>query len=452
MITENIFKAYDIRGKYPSEINEEVAELVGNVTVQYLSKSLRKKRLKILVCRDVRVSSESLRNALVKGIALAGAEVIDVGVGTTPYFYFLMQRYVKPDGGIMVTASHNPAEYNGFKIRSRGGKEISMGSGLENIKKSALLGKFKHLNLFETVNFKTYTDEYIKFLQRDIKIEPIRIVVDAGGGSAALFLPKLLDYFPKLLYKPLFFELDGSFKKHPPNPLLPEAQQFVKEELKGGQFRFGAVFDGDGDRVLFFDEMGNFVRSEYIIALLAADILKKSPGSTFVFPVNTSRGAREYIQELGGKIKLSRVGQNSMSEAMRKSHAPLGGELSGHFYFQDFFYKDSSFMALLRLIQFLSHTHRQLSQLVKPVDERYFSSGGEINFYVKDKMAVLGRLKKFYKDAKMNFLDGITVEYPEWWFNVRPSNTEPFMRLVVEAKDEKLYKEKVKEVENLVKE
>jgi phosphomannomutase len=447
-INPSIFKAYDIRGKYPNEVNEEAATRIGNATVVYLSKLLKKKRLKIIVCRDVRLSSSSLKNALLEGITSAGGEVLDAGIGTTPYFYFLLQR-LKPDGGIMVTASHNPAEYNGFKIRGRGGKEISIGSGLEKIKEIALRGKIVRTASPEVITFQNYVDEYIEFLRRGTRIGSLDAVIDAAGGSTAFFLPKLLTLFDKFIYLPLFFEPDGSFEKHPPNPLLPEAQRFVKNELSKGKFHFGAVFDGDGDRVLFFDEKGNAIRSEYIVALLAANVLKNYPGSAFVFPVNASKNAREYIAELGGKIKISRVGQTFMSEAMKKWRASMGCELSGHFYFRDFFYKDSALMTWLRLAEFLSQTHRPLSQLVKPLEERYISSG-EINFQVQNRKAALKRIKYFYRGAKISFLDGITVEYPEWWCNVRPSNTEPLVRLVMEAKTRDIFDAKKKELETII--
>lgn len=443
-----IFKAYDIRGKYPSEVNEEVAKRLGNASVQYLSERLRKKRLRILVCRDVRLSSPALKNSLVKGITSAGGEVTDVGIGTTPYFYFLMHQ-VKPDGGIMITASHNPAEYNGFKIRSRGGMAVSLGTGLEKIKTLVLKGKEVRQDTLEITTYKTYLREYLNFISQGITIAPIRAVIDAGGGSTVYFLPELLNKFPNLNYKPLFFEPDGSFKRHPPNPLLPESQKFVKEELKRGGYNFGAVFDGDGDRVLFFDEQGNFVRPEYVMGLFATEHLKKNPGAWFILPVNTAKGVQEYIQEKGGKIQLSRVGYTFVTPAMKKKKAEYGAEASGHFYFKRFFYEDSALLTLLKLASLLSQTHRPLSRLVKPF-ERYVSSG-EINFYVKDKKTVLRRIKVFYRGGKISTLDGITVEYPDWRLNVRPSNTEPVVRAVLEAREMKLYEEKLREVEKLIK-
>lgn len=463
-VNPNIFKVYDIRGKYPSEVNEEIAKRVGNAVVQHLSQKLHKKRLKILVCRDVRKSSSSLRDALVKGAVWTGAEIIDVGIGTTPYFYFLM-RHLKPDGGIMVTASHNPAEYNGFKIRERGGKPIGAGTGLEKIRSLASKSFKGRLDNLEVINYENHEDSYLNFIAKGITIKnPIKAVVDAAGGSTAYFLPRLLNKFPNLIYKPLFFEPDGTFKTHPPNPLLPESQRFVKEELKRGQFRFGAIFDGDGDRVLFFDENGGLVRSEYILGLLAEEKLKKYPDRQFVLPVNTSKGVREYLGEKGAKIQLTKVGYAFMAPAMIKKKAEYGAEVSGHFYFRSFFYNDSALLALLKLASLLSRTHRSLSQLVRPF-ERYISSG-EINFQVKDKKAVLRRIKGFYSKRpgrehlpgrpkyagpKISLLDGITVEYPDWWFNIRPSNTEPLMRIVVEAKGKQLYEEKLKEVEKLIK-
>ncbi len=447
-INPNIFKAYDIRGKYPTEINEEISMRLGNAAARFFSQKLRKKRLTLLVCRDVRNSSPSLAKSLMRGILTHGSKVVDAGVGTTPYFYFLMHR-LNPDGGIMVTASHNPPEYNGFKIRSRGGKPVSVDTGLKKIRAFLLDKKIVRSPMPEVISYENCTDEYMRFIAQGVSVRPIRAVIDAGGGSAAYFLPRLLNNFPDLNYKPLFFESDGSFKKHPPNPLLPEAQRFVKEELKQGQFRFGAIFDGDGDRVLFFDERGNFVRSEFIMGLFAEEELKKHYGGWLVMPVNTSRGVREYLGEKGAKIQLSRVGYTFVGPLMKKRRAEYGAEISGHFYFKKFGYDESALYAFLLLASLLSKTHRRLSDLAKPF-ERYISSG-EINFAVKNKKRAMSGIKKYYRDGRRTFLDGITVEYPDWWFNLRPSNTEPLVRLVVEAKSQKLYDEKLKEIEGLVK-
>jgi len=450
-INPNIFKAYDIRGKFPAEVNEKIAELVGNATAQFLCQKSRKKQVKILVCRDVRVSSKQIKDSLIKGVINQGSEIVDIGIGTTPFFNFLVST-LKPDGGIMLTASHNPPDFAGFKIRGAGGKPISLGAGLEKIRKIVIARKYsqtQHLGKVNLAPEESLRLKYLDFLSRGISIGKLQAVIDAGGGSASLFLPQLLAKFPDLIYKPLFFEPDGTFQRHPPNPLLKEAQQFIQKELARGIFQFGAIFDGDGDRVVFFDEQGNPVRAEYIFALFAAEALKKEKGLSFVVPINSSKAVREYIEENGGKIKISRVGYTFIRGAMQKNKAPLGVEMSGHFYFKKLFFNDSGLETWLRLAGLLSKTMRPLSQLVKPF-ERYVSSG-EKNFPVKDKKTLLARVKKFYREGKISLLDGVTFEFPDWWFNLRPSNTEEIIRLVVEAKNKELFEEKLKELEGLIK-
>ena len=446
-INPGIFKAYDIRGKYPAEINEEVAQRVGRAVLTFCAKNRRKKNIKILICRDVRTSSLPLKNALVEGVLSQGGDAVDAGVGTTPYFYFLM--HTKDfDGGVMVTASHNPAEYNGFKIRAIYGKAVSSGKGLEEVKKLVLKNKFPERSPGKILQMADFKNEYLNHLSRGISINKIRAVVDASGGSTAYFLPELLNRFPGFIYKPLFFEPDGTFRKHPPNPFLEKSQQFVKTELKNGGYRFGAIFDGDGDRVFFFDEKGDFVRPEFVFALLVQRNLEKNKKNSFAMTVNTSRAVREYIAKLGGRVKISRVGYAFMQDVMKRAGAPLGVEISGHFYFKEMFFDDSGILAFLKLADFMSLSGRSLSKLVETF--KNYESSGELNFSVKDKKRALARVGKYYKNAKKSHLDGLTVEFPDWWFNIRPSNTEALVRLVVEAKNKELLEEKIKELKGLI--
>ncbi len=448
-VNPDIFKAYDIRGKYPREINEEAAERIGNATAVFLIGKLRKKRPHFIICYDVRTSSPRIKNAVIQGILDAGCDVEDVGLGTTPFFYFLMRR-LKPDGGIMVTASHNPAEYNGMKIRGRGGAPISLGSGLEKIRAIAFRrAALKRKEKGKMLDAGDYRDEYLSFLAKGVSIGRIRTVIDAAGGSTAYFLPRLLNNFPEVIYKPLFFEPDGSFSRHSPNPLLNEAQKFIKQELASEGFRFGALFDGDGDRVFFFDEKGSLVRPDHIFGILAEDILKRIPRSTFVMTITTSKGVREHLEKKGARIVLSRVGYTFVRPAMRKTGAALATELSGHFFFKELEGDESGLFCWLRIASLLSHTPRPLSSLTLPL--KTYISSDEINFSVRDKKAVALQIRKFYRKGKISQLDGITVEFQDWWFNLRPSNTEPFVRLVLEARTEELFREKLNEVENILK-
>lgn len=449
-INPEIFKAYDIRGKVPGELNEEIAEKVAYATAVFLSGKYKKKKLKFFICRDVRLSSPKLAQAVMKGILAQGSDVVDLGEGTTPYFYYLMATK-SVDGGIMVTASHNPPEYNGLKIRGKGSKAVSLGTGLEHIKDLVLdeTDDKKNNEHGEVLPPEDHSKEYIDFLAQQVKISrPLKIAVDASGGSTALFLSGLLSRFPNISYKPLFFEVDGSFGRHVPNPLAEESQVHVKKELEAGGYDFGVIFDGDGDRVVFFDETGKKIHPNYILALFAKKILKKKSGQSFVLSVNASRGVREFLEEQEGNVKLSAVGYVFMQKAMKDARALYGVELSGHFYFKDFFYDDSALLAFLKLAEALSEEEEPLSRLVGPFD-RYISSG-EINFPVKNKESINARFMTHFQNSKLKFLDGVSGEFSDWWFNIRPSNTEPLVRLVLEAKNEKLFEEKMAEIKSLI--
>ena len=448
-INPAIFKLYDIRAIYPAEINGQVAEKIGSAAVQYFSRIYRKKKPVILVCRDTRSSGETLKKSLIEGILSNGGDVLDLGVGTTPFFYYLMHT-IKADGGIMVSASHNPAAYNGFKIRGRGAKAIFIGAGLEKIKALALRESSKYSSpRGKILPVKIdYRQKDLSFLGRQTRIKPIRAVIDASGAAASILLPGLLEKFPQFQYKPLFFEVDGSFRNHSPNPLLSESQQHVRRELKTGKFRFGAIFDSDGDRVIFFDEKGNQVPAEFAAGLIMLDELKKDPKSQFIFSINTSRGIREYLAERGAKIRVSRVGYAFVQAVMKKYKAAVGTETSGHYYFRDAYFDDCALMALLRLAEILSRTHRRFSELILPF-RRYYSQG-ELNFTIKKKEQLLSRIKKFYRSkGVISLLDGITVEAKDWWFNIRPSNTEPIIRLVLETRDKKNFEQKLQEIKKI---
>lgn len=447
-----IFKAYDIRGKYPAELDDALAANIGNAVASYLLHAQKKKRLKILICRDVRVSSPSLRHAVARGVTEAGCDIIDAGITTTPFFYFILHT-IKCDGGIMITASHNPAEYNGMKIRGKNGISVAEGCGMEEIQEMSLSGNYTLKKTpGEIVMLEDMRPQYAEFIAKKSKIKPVRAVIDACGGAAGCVLPQILGEFPNLEYKPLFFEPDGSFGRHSPNPLDADSQKYIIKELRCGKYQFGAIFDGDGDRILFFDEKGNMISSEFIGALFMDAFLAKEKGASIVMPPNTSRGVREYIAEKGGKIKISRVGYSFIQPLMKKIKAPLGVELSGHFHFSDFFFKDSGALALAKLAELVSCAEKPLSQLISPM-RRYVSSG-EVNFSIKNKDAAYEAAESHFqefKNAVISKIDGISVDFPDWWFNLRASNTEPLVRLVLEAKTEKLFAEKFAEVKMFLK-
>lgn len=448
-INPSIFKAYDIRGKYPADLNEKSAEAIGRATADFLSKKYKKRNLSIIIGGDVRLSTPALKESIAKGLMLQGVKVMDAGIGTTPYFYFLIS-HLRPDGGVIITASHNPKDYNGLKIRDKECNAISADSGLKKIKEMATKGQFRKVAKPGVLaKAPDCEEEYFKMVSQGIKLKnEVQAVIDASGGSACLILPRILAKFPQVSYKPLFFSADGSFSKHSPNPLLAESQTFAIKELQKGKYRFGVVFDGDGDRIVFFDEKGNPLKAELIFGLFAEQKIKEGYRGYFVLPANTSKGVRDFIKNSGAKVKLTKIGYTFVQKAMRDFKAAFGVEVSAHFYFQDAFYKDSGAMTLLRLIQVLSLNPRPLSQLVKTFDT--YISSGELNFEVEDKKAVLKRAKKTYSKAKISELDGVSIEFPDWWFNLRPSNTEPVIRLCLEAKKPELFKKKLAEVKGLI--
>lgn len=449
-LNQNIFKAYDIRGKFPAEFDESAAERIGEAIADFFRRKEHAANPRLLVCRDVRNTSARIQSAVERGLMRRGARVLHAGIGTTPYFYFLMHRVRNLDGGMMITASHNPPEYNGLKIRDKQCRAIARGSGLEKIQALALasspsLKKQAQQDSGTKANLADMRDQYVRFLVKNIRFaKTVRVAIDAGGGSTAFILPGLLKRTPALSYQPLFFTPEGSFKKHSPNPLDPVAQQTIKKEMARGKFDFGVIFDGDGDRVVFFDERGKRVRSEYILGLFAQAHLRRRPGAAFVMPINAAKGVREWIIEHHGKMRVSKVGYASVHQELVKSRGVYATEVSGHFYFREFFSEDSALFAFLRLAVLISRAKRPLSALIEPF-ERYVWSE-ETNFSVDDKDAALARMRKKYRDANLSFLDGVTVEYPDWWCNVRASNTEPLMRLILEAKTTELFEEKMNEV------
>lgn len=448
-IKPEIFKAYDIRGKVPKELNADTARRIGNAAAVFLSRKYKKQKLTLFVGSDVRVSSPLLKRALIDGITAQGSVVVDIGVVTTPLFYFALSNS-KNDGGIMVTASHNPPEYNGFKICGRNCEHISGATGIQTIKKLAIRKKPHSTDAIGEIRIdSSWAYKYISYLTKKAKIKKARVVIDAAGGSAALILSKLLSSFPGLIYKPLFFTPDGTFSAHNPNPLLPESQEFVKEQLSSNSFDFGVVFDGDGDRIVFFDEFGNEIRGDFIVALLAGEFLKKHPRSYAAINVTASKSVEEHIIASGGKPLRTKMGYVHISPAMRRMRAIVGGETSDHFYFRDFGYHESSMYALLKVLEIISKTPKKLSHLVKPLQK--YTTAPETNFHVRSKTgAIKAVLKKFAQGGKISHLDGITVEFSDWWFNLRPSNTEPLVRLTVEANTKELFEEKHKELSGFI--
>lgn len=439
-INESIFRSYDIRGLYPEEINKETAYLIGKAYICWLNSKSKILNSKILVSCDMRDSSPELSEALVRGLTESGADVIDIGLSTTPMHYFGI-NFLNTDGGIMVTASHNPAEYNGFKVSLAKAVPVGKDSGLEEIKKIALDEKETVVNDIGMVAQKDILEDYVDFLTKNRKINKnLKLVVDAGNGMAGFVLPKIFEKLGIQNYEPLYFDLNGNFPNHEANPLKEETLTELKKKVLENKADLGIAFDGDGDRVGFVTSNGEAARGDYIIALIAGLLLEKKSGEKIIYDVRSSRSVSEFIERKDGIPLRGKVGHSYMKERLRGEGILFGGELSMHYYFQEFFNCDSGELAMIKILELLSESGKSLTELVLPL-KRYFQSG-ELNFNVADKEAKIKEIENKFSGGKIDYLDGLTVEYPDWWFNLRASGTEPLLRLNIEANTIKLLGEK----------
>ncbi|MBU0639376.1 MAG: phosphomannomutase/phosphoglucomutase [Planctomycetes bacterium] len=448
---ERVFKAYDIRATVPDMLNEDVAWRIGNATAQFLRTSLTgydrsdAEMNKLVVGRDMRKHSPMLTRAFIEGAAATGTEVIDIGMVDTSQIYFAT-NYMPCCGGVQVTASHNPANYNGFKISGPKGKPIGAESGLKEIQRIATAiarHKVPDSELKE-VQTRDLSQPYREYLHRFLhEPRPSKVVIDASNGMAGRWFPILFNGVPNLTVVPLNFEHDGEFV-HPPNPLVPANLDQLRAAVREHAADFGACFDGDADRCMFVDEKADIVRCDLVTALLAGEYLREYPGSTIVYDLRSSRVVPEQIERAGGVPKRERVGHVFMKRALAESDAVFGGELSGHFYFRDFFFCDSGMMAFIAVLNVLTRTGRSLGELLRPLD--VYAASGERNFENDDKEGTFQRIAETYRDARIDYLDGVTVQHESWWFNVRPSNTEPLLRLNMEAATAELLEEKIAEL------
>ena len=442
-INPSIFKAYDIRGIYPQELNEDLIYLIGKAFVSYLKPG------EVVIGRDMRLSSDALFKSLARGITEAGADAIDIGLCTSDALYFTVGKFGY-DSGAMITASHNPPEYNGIKMCKKEAVPLSGKEGIEQIREIIAKGDFPAPGKEGVVKKQDIQSDYIQHLLSFIepqKIRPFKIVADAGNGIAGKVLP---DFFSHLQCKllPMFFELDGSFPNHVPNPMIPENMVPLRKRILEEKADFGVAFDGDADRMFLVDEKGVTLGGDIVAALVAKSLLKKEKGATILYNVPCSRTVREVIQQNGGIPIRTPVGHALIKPLMKKYNAIFGGEHSGHFYFRQNYFADSGMIALSVCLELLSDEDKPLSQLVSSIDH-YFRTG-EINSSVEDVPEKLKAIESQYKNAKIDHLDGITIEYPDWWFNVRPSNTEPLLRLNLEANTRALLEQKKSEVLNLI--
>jgi phosphomannomutase len=433
MVDEKIFKAYDIRGIYGTELTEDDAYRIGRAFVAFLGCR------EVVVGQDMRKSSPSLCQALVRGITEQGADVIDIGFCSTPMFYYATHDH---EAGIMITASHNPAKYNGFKMCRENAIPISGDTGIDDIKKLAVKNKFAKVKKAGSVTKKDVLKGYIahnlKFVEKGGKA--MKVVVDTGNGMGGYTFPKVFGNIDVQIV-PLFFEVDMSFPNHEPNPLKLENVVELQKTVVRTKADFGVAIDGDCDRCVFIDEKGEYISADLMTALIAKELLRKNPGSTILYDLRSSWATRDVIKESGGKPVMCRVGHAFIKKEMRDENALFAGELSGHYYYRDSFFTESSKISTIIIINMLRREKKKLSELVAPL-RRYFASG-EINSEVDDKEGRMDELVRLYKkDAKLvSRLDGIKLEFDDWWFNVRPSNTEPLLRLNLEAKSKKKMEE-----------
>ena len=446
MLDPKVFKAYDVRGIYPAEIDEDGARAIGRAYVEQFEPK------RIAVGRDMRVSSPTIATAAIEGAASAGAEVVDIGLVGTEMVYAAVGG-MGLDGGIQVTASHNPKEYTGMKIVRRGALPVGGDSGLLDIRDRALsesnmsegqtLGRVREEDVFAA-----YVDKVLSFIDLGA-VERRRVVIDAANGMAGVMLPPVLDRIP-IDAVPYYFEPDGTFPNHEPNPLLPENREFVISKVREDGAELGAAFDGDADRCFFIDDTGEFVPGDFVTALLAESMLEKYPGSKVIYDVRASWAVPETITRAGGIPLINRVGHAFIKQRMREDDAVFAGEVSGHYYFRDFYQADSGVIPFLLVLELVSKRGKPLSELLRPYRERHFLTG-ELNVPVSDVAVKLQEIKeRFGSEGKISHLDAISVEAQDWHFNVRPSNTEPLLRLNLEARSKELMERKRDEVLALI--
>jgi len=429
----SIFKSYDVRGIVPAQLNDTVAYAIGRAFVEVLG------RKNICIGRDMRPSGDSLLQALTKGATDAGADVTHIGMISTDCIYFAVGHYGF-DGGIMITASHNPADYNGFKFCREEAIAIALETGLGDIRDKAVAGNFAAASRKGDVRQKDVLDDFARhcltFIDDVKAIKPLKIAIDAGNGMAGETVPRVFKYLPQITIVPLFFELDGTFPNHPASPIEPENMLDLQQAVRDNDCDLGAAFDGDADRMFIVDEKAELIGGDIVTALVGIDTLRHHPGCKILYNLICSRSVPEAILAHGGAPVRSVVGHSIIKKIMRDEDIPFGGEHSGHFYFKRNWFADSGMIALMQCLNVFSMAQGPVSSVIAPIDRR--SRSGEINSTVKDIPGKLRQIQDRYKDAQIDQLDGLTIQFPSWWMNVRASNTEPLLRLNVEGDTQEL--------------
>ncbi len=436
-IDPSIFKAYDIRGIYGEQIDAELALALGRAFARVLADLSGKptSALRVGLGRDMRLSAPELAARYREGLLMEGADVLDIGQVGTEMLYFLVGSR-ELDGGLMCTASHNPKAYTGAKLVREGAIALSGDAGIQDIRRVLEAGLAGQPPVGEPGELHEL-DVYAEFQAAALRtidpkgIRPLKVVVDGGNGMAGPMVGPLLERLGLDLVE-TYWEPDGSFPDHEPNPLLPENRAFIVEQVRATGADLGIAWDGDADRCFFIDDTGEFVDGDFLTALLAESLLGKHPHSTILYDVRASWAVPHTVERLGGTAHVNRVGHAFFKTRMREEGSLFGGEVSGHYYFRDFYCADSGTIPALLILEQLSQSEGSLSELLAPFRERYFVSG-EINSEVSDQQAKMAEIAERYADARQSHLDGISIDYEDWHFNVRPSNTEPLLRLCLES-------------------
>jgi phosphomannomutase len=448
ILQPQIFKAYDVRGVFPTEIGEDTARAIGSAFVAYL------KARRVGVGRDMRLSSPALAAAFIDGVTSQGADVVDYGMIPTDMLYFAVATD-RLDGGAQITASHNPKQYNGVKMVRQEALPLSVDAGIADIRDmiagdrlpppAARRGRVTSRNVLDA-----YVDHVMSFIDPSV-VQPFNVVLDAGSGMAGLIAPRLFERVPCRTTR-LCFDIDGAFPNHEANPLIEENRRDITERVIAERADVGIAWDGDADRCFFITGAGEFVPGDFVTALLAEAFLMKHPGASVIYDLRASYAVRDVVAKYRGVALMNRVGHAFIKQRMRETNAIFGGEVTGHYYFRDNFYADNGFIPALMMLELMSRKGQTLQELLEPLANKYFISG-EINTTLSNMNLVpekLAEIAATYTDGRQYELDGLSVAYPDWHFNVRPSNTEPLLRLNLEAATAQLMEAKRDEVLTLI--
>jgi phosphomannomutase len=448
-LNKDIFKSYDIRGIYPDELNEESSREVTLLFLSLVCKRTGKQPedLKIVIGRDIRSSSKILEKTMMDTLISKGVQIDNIGLMAVDVIYFAVGK-LEYDGGVMVTASHNPGEYGGYKMVSKG-VEWVRGVELWDHRDQKVdfvdsdQGTLKSIDIWDN-----YLKHIFSFVDQD-KIKPMKIVVDSGNGMAGIMISRIVELLPQIELIPLFFEPDGNFPSRNPNPLTVGAADQLCAKVKSENADAGFIYDADADRVFLIDENGKFLRGDQTLLVLVKQILENNPGSGIVYNLICSKNIRETIEKMGGKAIRSEVGYVNMGTHMKKEDGIMGGEVSAHFSFRDNYYADSGFIAFLLVLQAMSEDGFKLSEFID--ENENWHRAAEINLTIDDKKVALEKIREHFQKNILDEIDGITVEFEDWWFNVRPSNTEPLLRVTIECQNKGDIEIKKQEVLNIIK-